>query len=108
MTGIITPRLMRSFLTVQFNVADDDQKDLFIDEGFGSFSAFKTFLDTDIHYLCMSLCKPGCTIVDPADTNNTISNPCSIVQHTTEMRLNFPCRAAKYFVNIAKIQHQLI
>ena len=62
MTGIITPRAMRNFLTSQLNVADDDQADLFIDEGFDSFSAFAVFLDTDIHYLCTSLRKPGGTI----------------------------------------------
>ena len=32
MTGIITPRAMRNFLTSQLNVADDDEADLFIDE----------------------------------------------------------------------------
>ena len=52
MTGIITPRAMRNFLTSQLNVADDHQVDLFIDEGFDFFSSFVIFLDTDIHYLC--------------------------------------------------------
>ena len=102
MTGIITPRAMRNFLTSQLNVADDDQADLFIDEGFDSFSAFVIFLDTDIHYLCTSLRKPGGTIQDPGNVNKTISNPGSTVRQTTEMQLKFTCRAAKYFVNIGR------
>ena len=102
MTGIITPRAMRNFLTSQLNVADDDQADLFIDEGFDSFSAFAVFLDTDIHYLCTSLRKPGGTIQDPGNASKTISNPGSTVRHTTEMRLKSTCRAAKYFVNIGR------
>ena len=102
MTGIITPRAMRNFLTSQLNVADNDQADLFIDEGFDSFSAFVIFLDTDIHYLCTSLRKPGGTIQDPGNANTTIFNPGSSVRHTTEIRLNFTCRAAKYFVNIGR------
>ena len=102
MTGIITPRAMRNFLTSQLNVADDDQADLFIDEGFDSFSAFAVFLDTDIHYLCTSLRKPGGTIQDPGNSSKTISNPGSTVRHTTEMRLKFTCRAAKYYVNVGR------
>ena len=46
--------------------------------------------------------KPGGTIVDLADVSKTISNPGSTVRHTTEMRLKFTCRAAKYFINIAR------
>ena len=99
MTGIITPRAMRNFLTSQLNVADDHQVDLFIDEGFIFFSSFVIFLDTDIHYLHTSLRKPGGTTTDQADANKTISNPGSTVKHTTEMRLKFTYRAAKYFVN---------
>ena len=102
MTGIITPRAMRNFLTSQLNVADDDQADLLNDEGFDSFSSFAIFLDTDMHYLCMSLRKPGGTIKNPADANKTISNPGPTVRHTTEMRLKFTCRAAKYFVNVGR------
>ena len=102
MTGIITPRATRNFLTSQLNVADDDQADLFIDEEFDSFSVFAIFLDTDIHYLCTSLRKPGGTIQDPGNANKTISNPDSTVRHMTEMRLKFTCRAAKYFVNIGR------
>ena len=102
MTGIITPRVMRSFLTSQLNVADDDQADLFIDEGFDFISSFAIFLDTDIHYLCTSLRKPGGTIKDPADANKAISNPGFTLRHTTEMRLKFTCRAAKYFVNVGR------
>ena len=45
MTGIITPQAMRNFLTSQLNVADDDQANLFIDEGFDSFSVFAVFLE---------------------------------------------------------------
>ena len=85
MTDIITPRAMRNFLTSQLNVADDDQADLFIDEGFDSFSAFAIFLDTDIHYLCTSLRKPGCTIQYPGNANKTIFNPGSTVRHTMKM-----------------------
>ena len=104
MTGIITPRTMRNFLTSQLNVADDDQADLFIDEGFDSFSAFAIFLDTDINYLCTSLRKPDGNIQDPCNASKTISNPGFTVRHTTEMRLKFTCRAAKYFVNIGRTQ----
>ena len=102
MTCIITPRAMRSFLTSQSNVADDDQANLFIDEEFDSFSIFAIFLGTDIHYLCTSLRKPGGTIQDHCNANKTISNPDSTVRHMTEMRLKFTCRAAKYFVNIGR------
>ena len=102
MTGIITPRKMCNFLTSQLNVADDGQVDLFIGEGFDSFSAFAIFLDTDSHYLCTSLRKPGGTIQDRGNANKTISNPVSSMMHTTEMRLKFTCRAAKYFVNIGR------
>ena len=59
-------------------------------------------LDTDIHYLCTSLRKPGGTIQDPGNANTTIFNPGSSVRHTTEIRLNITCRAAKYFVNIGR------
>jgi len=102
MTGIITPRAMRNFLTSQLNVADDNQADLCIDEGFDSFSAFAVFLDMDVHYLCTSLRKPGGTIQDTGNANKTISNPGSTVRHTTEMRLMFTCRAAKYYVNVGR------
>ena len=102
MTGIITPREMRSFLTSQSNVADNDQVDLFIDERFDYFSSFAIFLHTDIHYLCTSLRKPGGTINDPADANRTISNPSSTAIHTTEIRLKFTYRADKYFVNVGR------
>ena len=102
MTCIITPRAMRSFLTSQSNVADDDQANLFIDEEFDYFSSFAIFLETDTHYLCTSLRKPGGTINDPADANRTISNPGSMTRHTTVIRLNFTCGAAKYFVNVGR------
>ena len=95
MIGIITPRVMHRFLTPQLNIADNDQIDLFIDEGFGSFSSFKIFLDTDIHHMCTSFRKLGCVIQDPGDANKTISNPCFTVRHTTEMRLKLTYRAAK-------------
>ena len=102
MTGIITQRAMCNCLTSQINVTDDDQAYQFIDEGFDSFSAFAIFLDTDIHYLCTSLRKPGGPIQDQGNANKTIFNPGSTVRHTTEMRLKFTCRAAKYFVNIGR------
>ena len=60
------------------------------------------FLETDTHYLCTSLRKPGGTINDPADANRTISNPGSMTRHTTVIRLNFTCGAAKYFVNVGR------
>ena len=102
MTGIITPRAMRSFFTSQLNVADDNQVYIFIDKGFDSFSVFAIFLDTAIHYLCTSLRKPEGTIQDPADANKTFLNPGSIVKPTTEIRLKFTCRAAKYFINVGR------
>ena len=43
MTGINTPRAMRNFFMSQLNAADDDQADLFIDEGCDSFSSFAIF-----------------------------------------------------------------
>ena len=37
MTGIITPRVVRSYLTAQLDVTDDGQENLFIDGGFDFF-----------------------------------------------------------------------
>ena len=87
MTEIITPRAIRSYLTEQLNVTDDDQVDQFIDEGFDSFSSFAIFLDTDIHHPCTSPRKSDGTIVDQANSNKTIINLCSTVRHTVEMQL---------------------
>ena len=65
-------------------------------------SLHSLFLGTDINYLCTTLHKPGGTIKDPVDANRTISNPGSTVRHTTEIRLKFTCRSAKYFVNAGR------
>ena len=50
MTGIITPRVVRSYLTAQLDVTDDGQENLFIDGGFDFFKSFVIFLNTDVHY----------------------------------------------------------
>ena len=102
MTCIITPRAMRRYTTAQLNVTDDDQVDLFIDERFDFFSAFVIFLNTNIHYLCSSLRKPGGTIVDPENSNETIIYLGSTVRYTTEMKLKLAFRIAAYFVNVSR------
>ena len=93
---------MRIYLTTQLNVTDNDQIDLFIDEGFDSFIAFARFIDTDIHNLISSLKKPGGTIMKPANSNKTINYSGSTVKNTTEIYLKVTCHTSKYYVSLSR------
>ena len=92
MTGITTQRAIRRYLEVQLNMTDDDQVDLFIDEGFVLFYPFTIFLNMGIHYICTSLRKHCDAIVDPENPNKTI----------IKIRLKLTYMVAKYFVSVSR------
>ena len=94
---------MRNFLSNVIGISNATGTDInarrqaVMDEGLSVMDDLIEFDDEDIKVLCASVRKPGGTIIDPANANNTIPNPGHSIPAIAEKRLKLACYASKIY-----------